>query len=71
MYFHEWVEYTNLLDPNIPLTARDYEHGTEVSYIIVDGPSGNPALDDGCGRFRVRHFGVATHRGFSSFTVLK
>ncbi|MEY8429777.1 S8 family peptidase [Lachnospiraceae bacterium 48-42] len=71
VYFHEWVEYRNLLDPNIPLTAKDYEHGTEVSYIIVDGPRGNPALDDGCGRFRVRHFGVATHRGFSSFTVLK
>lgn len=71
VYFHEWVEYENLLDPNIPLTAKDYEHGTEVSYIIVDGPQGNPALDDGCGRFRVRHFGVATHKGFSSFTVLK
>ena len=71
VYFHEWVEYKNLLDPNIPLTAKDYEHGTEVSYIIVDGPKGNPTLDDGCGRFRVRHFGVATHRGFSSFTVLK
>lgn len=71
VYFHEWVEYKNLLDPNIPLTAKDYEHGTEVSYIIVDGPKGNPALDDGCGRFRVRHFGVATHKGFSSFTVLK
>ena len=71
VYFHEWVEYRNLLDPNIPLTAKDYEHGTEVSYIIVDGPQGNPALDDGCGRFRVRHFGVATHSGFSSFTVLK
>ena len=71
VYFHEWVEYKNLLDPNIPLTAKDYEHGTEVSYIIVDGPQGNPALDDGCGRFRVRHFGVATHKGFSSFTVLK
>ena len=71
VYFHEWVEYKNLLDPNIPLTAKDYEHGTEVSYIIVDGPQGNPALDDGCGRFRVRHFGVATHKGFSSFAVLK
>lgn len=71
VYFHEWVEYRNLLDPNIPLTAKDYEHGTEVSYIIVDGPQGNPALDDGCGRFRVCHFGVATHSGFSSFTVLK
>ena len=71
VYFHEWVEYTNLLDPNIPLTKKDYEHGTAVSYIIVDGPQGNPELEDGCGRFRVRHFGVATHNGFSSFTVLK
>lgn len=71
VYFHEWVEYNNLIDPNIPLTPKDYEHGTEVSYIIVDGPRGNPSLDDGCGRFRVRHFGVATHNGFSSFTVLR
>lgn len=71
VYFHEWVEYTNLLDPNIPLSKKDYEHGTGVSYIIVDGPHGNPELEDGCGRFRVRHFGVATHNGFSSFTVLK
>lgn len=71
VYFHEWVEYTNLLDSNIPLTKKDYEHGTGVSYIIVDGPHGNPELEDGCGRFRVRHFGVATHNGFSSFTVLK
>ncbi|MCI9050764.1 MAG: S8 family peptidase [Lachnospiraceae bacterium] len=71
VYFHEWVEYKNLLDPNIPLVDKDYEHGTEVSYIIVDGPQGNPALDDGCGRFRVRHFGVATHKGFSSFTILR
>lgn len=71
VYFHEWVEYTNLLDSNIPLTKKDYEHGTEVSFIIVDGPHGNPELEDGCGRFRVRHFGVATHNGFSSFTVLK
>lgn len=71
VYFHEWVEYTNLLDSNIPLTKKDYEHGTGVSYIIVDGPKGNPKLEDGCGRFRVRHFGVATHKGFSSFTILK
>lgn len=71
VYFHEWVEYKNLLDPNIPLSRKDYEHGTAVSYIIVDGPQGNPELADGCGRFRVRHFGVATNNGFSSFTVLK
>ena len=71
VYFHEWVEARNMLDPNIPLVEKDYQHGTEVSYIIVDGPTGNPTLDDGCGRFRVRHFGVATHKGFSSFTILK
>lgn len=71
VYFHEWVEYRNLLDPNIAMTKEDFEHGTEVTSIIVDGPHGNPELDDGCGRFRVRHFGVATHMGFSSFTVLK
>ena len=59
------------MDPNIPLSRKDYEHGTAVSYIIVDGPQGNPELADGCGRFRVRHFGVATNNGFSSFTVLK
>jgi hypothetical protein len=71
VYFKNWVEYTNLLDKNIPLSEEDYRHGTAVSYIIVDGPQGNPSLDDGCGRFRVRHFGVATHNGFSSFAVLR
>lgn len=71
VYFKDWVEYTNMLDENIPLSEEDYKHGTAVSYIIVDGPQGNPNLDDGCGQFRVRHFGVATHNGFSSFTVLR
>lgn len=71
VYFKDWVEYTNMLDPNIPIVREDYNHGTAVSYIIVDGPRGNPALEDGCGRFRVRHFGVATHTGFSSFAVLR
>lgn len=71
VYFKEWVDYTNMLDKNIPLSEEDFRHGTAVSYIIVDGPQGNPELEDGCGRFRVRHFGVATHKGFSSFAVLK
>lgn len=71
VYFHEWVDFKNMLDPNIPISPQDYYHGTEVSSIIVDGVHGNPSLDDGCGRFRVRHFGVATHVGFSSFTVLR
>ncbi len=71
VYFSNWVEYTNLLSSDIELSKDDYFHGTAVSSIIVDGPSFNPDLDDGCGRFRVRHFGVATARGFSSFTILK
>ncbi|MBQ8231437.1 MAG: S8 family peptidase [Lachnospiraceae bacterium] len=71
VYFHQWVEYKNMLDPDIPLLAEDYYHGTEVSSIIVDGSRGNPDLDDGCGRFRVKHFGVATHGQFSSFTILR
>jgi hypothetical protein len=71
VYFSEWVEFKNMLDKNIELSPDDYVHGTAVSSIIVDGPAGNPKLDDGCGRFRVRHFGVATGSTSSSFSILK
>lgn len=71
VYFHEWVEYHNMLSEDIPLRKEDFYHGTEVTSIIVDGPAGNPHLEDGCGRFRVRHFGVATSGRFSSFSILR
>lgn len=71
VYFSEWVEFENTLPDDIPLSKDDYEHGTAVSSIIVDGPASNPALDDGCGRFRVRHFGVAAGKQFSSFAILR
>jgi hypothetical protein len=71
VYFKEWVTYFPMVDENIPTDVQDYYHGTAVSSIIVDGPTINPELDDGCGRFRVRHFGIATKGAFSSFTVLK
>lgn len=71
VYFSEWVDFKNMLSEEIELTSDDYFHGTTVSSIIVDGPNINPNLDDGCGRFKVRHFGVATARNFSSFTVLR
>lgn len=71
VYFSEWVEFKNMLSQDIQLSSNDYNHGTAVTSIIVDGPSFNPKLDDGCGRFRVRHFGVATAKEFSSFTVLR
>ena len=71
VYFSEWVEYHDMVDDNIPKASRDYRHGTAVSSIIVDGVRLNPWLNDGCGRFRVRHFGVATASQFSSFTIIK
>ena len=71
VYFGEWVEYHEMVDNNIPKTNYDYRHGTAVSSIIVDGPNLNPWLNDGCGRFRVRHFGVAVGYQFSSFTIIK
>lgn len=71
VYFHEWVDYHKAVDNNIPLQAKDFYHGTAVTSIIVDGPRGNPNLEDGCGHFRVRHFGVATHGAFSSFAILR
>ncbi len=71
VYFNEWVEYHDLVDPAIPKNSKDYKHGTAVSSIIVDGPKLNPWLNDGCGRFKVRHFGVAVGSQFSSFTIIK
>ena len=71
VYFKDWVTYTCMVDESIETTTQDCTHGTEVTSIIVDGPAINPELDDGCGRFRVRHFGVATRGRFSSFSVLK
>ena len=73
VYFSEWVEYHNMIDTRFlgEFNSNDARHGTAVSSIIVDGPSLNPRLDDGCGRFRVRHFGVATAGGFSSFAIAK
>ena len=71
VYFSDWVETTNLLPKEIDITPNDYLHGTAVTSLIVDGPSLNPDLDDGCGRFKVKHFTVAVGDRFSSFSILK
>lgn len=64
VYFGAWVDnydyISDLEKYQNDLNQRD--HGTEVTSIIVDGPRMNPWLDDGCGRFRVRHFGVCSNR---------
>lgn len=71
VYFKEWVEFEKRIPDEIAIEQKDYFHGTSVSSIIVDGPTINPELDDGCGRFKVRHFGVATSGHFNSFTILR
>lgn len=71
VYFNEWVDYHEMVSPDFEKNTEDYNHGTAVSSIIVDGPRLNPWLDDDCGRFKVRHFGVATGKSFSSFTIIK
>lgn len=73
VYFSEWVEFKNMIDENIPdiKNKENYKHGTRVSSIIVDGSQLNPKLNDNCGRFKVRHFGVALYNGFSAFSIIK
>jgi hypothetical protein len=71
VYFSEWVEFKKMINEEIPTEPRDYFHGTSVTSIIVDGPAFNPELDDGCGRFRVRHFGVAVQGRYSAFSIMK
>lgn len=71
VYFSEWVESYDLISKDIRRSTIDYRHGTAVSSLIVDGHNLNKNLDDGCGRFKVRHFGVSLHSGFNSFTIIK
>ena len=71
VYFSEWVEYHDMVSKDIPRNSNDYRHGTAVASIIVDGERLNPWLKDGCGRFKVRHFGVAVGEKFSSFSIIK
>ncbi len=74
VYFSDWVKYENRLDEAMMDDGdsyKDYRHGTIVSSLIVDGASLNPEFDDGCGRFRVRHFGVAKEGVNSSLSIIK
>lgn len=71
VYFSEWVDYHDLISDDIHKEPADYKHGTAVSSLIVDAPNLNKRLDDGCGRFQVRHFGVSLHTGFNSFNIIK
>lgn len=56
--FSAWVECGDN-----PEHTTDFRHGTAVTSLIVDAPRYNPSLEDGCGRFRVRHFSVFSENG--------
>lgn len=71
VYFTEWVDSYNIGITEDIITEADYNHGTGVTSIIVDGHNLNPLYNDGCGNFRVRHFGVASGPKFSSFKIIK
>ena len=69
-YFDKWVIDEDYTDASIS-AGNDTEHGTKVCSIIVDGPSLNPKLEDGCGRFQVKHFGVTKGGTASVFGLLR
>ncbi len=72
VYFEKWVDYEDrYMDDLADITEKDKEHGTAVDSIIVDGPSINPKLDDGCGRFRVKHFCIARNGNNSTFAIMR
>lgn len=72
VYFSKWVGYEpRYMDDGVDITEEDKEHGTAVDSIIVDGPSINPKLDDGCGRFRVKHFCIAHHGRNNTFSIMR
>lgn len=70
VYFSHWVDNHCMINLE-NYEEKDFGHGTRVSSIIVDGPVLNPELNDNCGRFRVRHFGVMPGGKFSSFNILQ
>ncbi len=74
VYFSKWVDYRNCLNEALAdknMNGKDYRHGTIISSLIVDGSALNPNFDDGCGRFRVRHFGVAVEGRNSSLSIIR
>ena len=71
VYFRDWVQYHNEQPGKIELKPNDYDHGTMVTSIIVDGPTLNPRLEDNCGRFQVRHFGVAKDGRNNSSSIMR
>lgn len=70
-YLNEWIESTSLINEQIIVGDEERNHATAVSSLIIDGPGLNPALDDGCGRFRVAHFAIASGHKASLTQIIR
>lgn len=71
VYFADWVDFEDLTSDDEPVDEESYLHGTWVDSIIVDGPALNPTLEDGCGRFRVKHYGITRANKLHLFSFVK
>lgn len=70
--FSEWVEYEDMLKEDLfsHSGSSAYGHGTAVTSLVVCGHVLNPELDDGCGFFRVKHFGVSNGSNLHYLTLI-
>lgn len=70
--FNDWVEHENMLNEDFfsHNGPSAYGHGTAVTSLIVCGHVLNPELDDGCGFFRVKHFGVSNGSNLHYLTLI-
>lgn len=71
VYFANWVTFEDLSSDAEPIDENSYLHGTEIDSIIVDGPALNPGLEDGCGRFRVKHYGITRSKKLHLFRLVQ
>ncbi len=65
----KWIESVNMLNINQNdnyYTDSDFDHAMNVSSLIVCGNKLNPRLEDNCGFFKVKHFGIFSNGGLIS-----
>lgn len=65
----KWIESVNMLNINQNdnyYTDADFDHAMNVSSLIVCGNKLNPRLEDNCGFFKVKHFGIFSNGGLIS-----
>ena len=57
-YLDPYVTFENLTTDEYLRNPANCIHGTKIDSLLVEGNRLNPDLEDGCGFFRVLHFGV-------------